>query len=212
VALLRVLRLVFLPATSALLAACPATTPAPPPVLSLDGRSCHAGADLSRAYVLSLDTEKETTVTVDSDRDCLSHANGTKSTYVAFRLPAGAEPYIVSVASLPRGNALLSPFLMLLDEKGVPLRELPSETFLFRGQGFAANFRARDNEYFLVIASDPAAVGQTTSRIVGATQGTTASTGTAFFMIYTGSESKSTLTHAHSGTLNVSVRPVPKTN
>jgi hypothetical protein len=208
----RRLRPIILALTAALLAGC-ATVRSVPPLTSLDGRSCHARPELKTALVLPLDSGKPVKTELDTGAPCLAaEGTGAKSVYAAIRLPRSEEPYLLSVTSVPLGTTLFSPRLMILDAQGALLREVPRESFVFRGSALHAGVRARPGDEYLVVASDPGSVGQLSTRITGSTQLTAVPVGTGVFMMSTGSEAQTAHMFAHNGSIEVSAQPWPKAN
>lgn len=187
-------------------------TPAPPAVTSLDGRQCGTTPTLEGAHIVAFNPERTLTINLDATAACLQTADGSKSTYVVFRLPEATDSYILGVTSAPWGQALLSPRLVLLGADGKVLRERASESPTFHGSSLYAGVRARPEERYLVVMSDPRSAGQYVSQIIGSTQTTMAGTGAAFFYIHTGSEANRVFIYAHNGMLTVTARPVPAIN
>ncbi len=205
--------------SAVVLAGCAAGTSGPPPVVNLDARICAPGADLTGALAVPLEDGegilspvKGVTVKLDMDAACLKPPSGEKRLYAVFKLPDSTTPYIITIASEPVGSGLLSPYAQMLDEQGRVLRVVQRDSFMFHGAALAANLRSHPGEEYLLVASDPASVGQTVSQIQGATQTTTSSGGGFFFYVRTGSETTRTMTYAHSGSVTVKAAPVPKAN
>jgi hypothetical protein len=187
-------------------------TPAPPAVTSLDNRQCSATPNLEGAHVVAFNPEKTLTINLDASAACMQAGDGSKSTYAVFRLPDATEPYILGVTSEPWGQALLAPRLTLLDANGATLRERASESPTFHGSSLYVGVRARPEERYLVVMSDPRNAGQHISQIVGRTHATMMSTGTVFMTMYTGSEANHVFIYAHNGVLTVTAKPVPTIN
>ena len=214
----RVTKLAGLIATASLLGC--TTAPAPPPILTLDARICAARPDLAAARKLPLEGSSENgsrspegvTVNLDASTACLKPAGGDKRVYVLFQLPDSTVPYIITVTSTPVGTGLLSPYVEMLDAQGTVVREAPRDSFMFHGMALRVGLRSHPGERYLLVASDPKSVGQTVSQIIEGTQTTMASTGTVVFTIHTGSDTTTTLTYAHSGSVTVMAEPVPKVN
>jgi Maltose operon periplasmic protein precursor (MalM) len=185
--------------------------PAIKAVTALDGRTCAALPDLGTAVAVPLDADKDVTVKLDATAPCLAAGDGDKSTYAAFLLPEASEPYLLSVTSEPSGTTLFSPRALLLDAGGTTLRELPRDAFMFHGTSLYLGLRARPGERYLVVASDPRSVGESQTQIAGATQTSGGSLyGGGFFTYATGSERTRILHQAHSGTVSVAAKPLPK--
>lgn len=180
-----------------------------PPILSLPTASvCTAAPDLTRALPLPFDPNKDQTVTVaiDAGSACIEKKPGERSLYGVVALPASGQQLIISVASQPMGQSIFAPQLMLLDQKGAVVREIPRDDFMFRSGALTALVRAHEAERYLVIASDPKMVGQNLSQVAGATAGTPMSNGVITFMVYTGSESATNLTYSYGGSVEVMAR------
>jgi hypothetical protein len=195
------------------LTAC-AMTEGPPPVLGLgiEGKSCAEQPMLTGAQELVLATNKPITVIVDTNTPCLESSNGLRSAYAVFMLPSSSGEYLVSVTSVPQGQTLFSPRVMMLDATGGVLREVPNDIFTFRGSSLAVSLRVRPSERYLLVASDPSTVGQEVSRIQSATMSTVVSAGYVYVPINTGSEAEVSYIYAHNGSITVAATPVPKTN
>jgi hypothetical protein len=200
-----------------LLSAC-ATNMAVPPLLALplDGRACATQPDLVAARALALATNKAVTVVVDDKAPCLADSSGQPSVYAIFTLPQAMEEFLVAVTSVPQGQTLFVPRVMMLDEAGRQLREVSRDTFVFHGPALYLGLRVRPAERYLVVASDPKFVGQQVSHIQSATMSNTYGTFTAAGAIYvninTGSEAALDYTYAHNGSITVAATPVPKAN
>jgi hypothetical protein len=196
-------------ALAAAVAGC-AKTPAPPPVTSLDGRSCAAAPELDGARPLSLEEGDKETVELGPSAPCWQADSRSLSTYAVFRLPTAEQSYVITVRSAPVGEALFAARLALLDEKGAITRELGCDTFHFQGPILYQAIRSRPAERYLVVASDPSVVGKQVSQVIGSVSTQMVTTGTAFFSVYTGREDTSVHTFAHNGSLTVSAEPIPK--
>jgi hypothetical protein len=195
----------------ALLAACAA--PAVPPILSLDGRPCVARPDLASAQALPLDAGNPVKLDLDAGAACLEPGGGGRSAYAAFRLPRSEQPYLLTVTSAPLGDTLFSPRLVLLDEQGKVLREVPRDDFMFHGVALYAGLRAAPAERYLIVASDAPTVGQQVSHIIGESRATPMPVGIgALVIINSGSERQQVITYAHNGRVTVAAQPMPKAN
>lgn len=187
-------------------------TKSAPPTLSLDARNCSTQPELGRAQALILDAEKAASVDIDADTACLQAADGAKSAYVVFQLPESAEPYVVDVASVPVGQTVFAPRLIVLDAQGSVVRERSGDSFQYRGPSLHTGIRVHPGERYVIVASDSRLVGKQISRLVGGTITSTAPVGTGFLMIRTGHETTDFLTYAHNGSVTASARSLPKVN
>lgn len=190
-----------------LLAACAGNRPVDP-VVDLSGRQCAAQPDLSGSQALSKEGASVTQV-IDNSAPCLLLPDGSKSLYRVFSLPDTAAPGMVAVSSMPVGQGLFTPRVVLLDAGGTALRELPRDLFMFHGSALYAAARLHAGDHFLLVGSDPQTAGQTVSQIVGSTQTTSSTSGGVTFTIHTGREATNVYTYAHSGSVTVTVKPIP---
>jgi hypothetical protein len=193
----------------ALLPAACETVAGPPPVFTLDDRRCHSEPRLDDAVDVGA-TGDPVSINLDATAACLQNADGKRSTYVVFRLPEAAEPYILGVKSTPWGYALLPPRLTLLDAERAVSRERPHDAFMFQGSSLYTGLRARPEERYLIVASEPRMTGQNVSQIASQTHAHMVSTGAAFFVMHTGSEANRTFYYSHNGTVIITVKPLPK--
>ncbi len=183
-----------------------------PPILSLDGHACATQFDLISAR--SLQPQESVTVTIDERTPCWQSADGTKSTYLAFHLPASPAPYLAQVTSLPQDGNLLPPRLFITDFQGTVLRQQPRENFLTHGASLSASMRIYPGDYALIVASDPASIGTQSAQIIGTTKTSTttatSSAGTVAVTLHTGDERAVTSISSYNGIVTVSVKPMPK--
>ncbi|MBV9992444.1 MAG: hypothetical protein JOZ72_14275 [Alphaproteobacteria bacterium] len=189
-----------------LLGACAVQERPLPPLTTLSGRQCAASADIATAAVLLYKTKDETKQVVDmaDAMPCLKTASGA-ALYVVYGLPQTDEPYVIGVASTSRGGTLFAPQVMLLAGDGSVKRTFPGKQMEFRGEGYGVRIPKHGDEAYIVVASDPATVGSSTSRINDATQVTYASNGYATYAIHSGTESQDTYIYAHNGRVTVTV-------
>jgi hypothetical protein len=195
-------------AVAALLGGC-AGEQGPPPLTALPVHDCAAAPDLSKAAALVLDPKDDTERIVDiaAATPCVKTASGD-ALYVVYSLPQTSAPYVIGVASPAMGATLFAPHVMLLAADGTVKREYSGDQLEFHGDGLGVRVRNHGDEAYLVIASDPGAVGRSTTRINEATRVGYGSTGTATFEIHTGSESRDTYTYAHNGRVTVTLTPI----
>jgi hypothetical protein len=192
-----------------LLAACVTPEPSVPPEVSLDGQVCAARPELAGARLVPFEAGKSAVAEL-GDGACFEAKDGARSSYAVFQLPIVAEPYLLRVTSVPLGQTILSPRLLLLDAGGKLLRERARDAFLFQGAALYTALRAHPNERYLVVASDPATVGREVPHLAGTVHQNIASAGLVTFFYYTGDEQKRTLVYAHNGKVTVSAQPLPK--
>ncbi len=202
------IRPVILAAATAALAGC-AGKPPPPPIVSLDGRNCAAVPDLTVAKSVPIASDSPVKVTLDGDSPCVVAASGVKDVYAAFLVPQSPQPYFLSIDSAPIGQGLFAPRIQLLDDSGKTLRELSPDMFTFHGVALHAGLRPHPGEKYLLVMSDKASIGQSTSRIIEATQVYTAAAGGVFLQVHTGSEETPTLVNSYNGAVSVAATPMP---
>jgi hypothetical protein len=187
--------------------------PPPPPLLELGDRNCVTEPNFSGAQQVILDEEKPTKVTLDSYASCWQPAGRSRDVYAAFDLPAAmAEPYILSVTSVPIGEGLFAPRLILFDSKGKITREIQHSAFTFHGAALYVGIRVHVGERFLVVASNAGSIGKQVSKIEDQLHVQTMSAGIVMFNKHTGSEEKNDYTYALNGDVTISARPMPKLN
>jgi len=156
---------------------------------------------------MSFEKEDDHTVEIDDMAPCIVVSPGdARSTYSIFRLPPAPPTYVVGVTSTPIGQGLFSPHLLMLDDRGKVLRELPRDSFQFHGSSLYAGVRIRPLERYLIVASDPLSIGKQESQITGAIQSNYISTGIVGFIVVTGSETTNQLTYAHNGKVTVTLK------
>jgi hypothetical protein len=196
------------------LAACSHEPPPPPPVLSVTA-TCTPTPSLAGATVAVFNPKDEMPVSEDvgANAPCFEPSPGVKSLYRVFVLPPSDIPYVVSVASTPVGTGVFAPHLTLLDAQGLPRREIPRDSFIFRGTDLSVLFRNHADERYLLVASDPSVVGQSFSRLQETRNanemGAITAAGGAFFTVYTGTDTTTNLVYAHSGKVTVTLSAVP---
>ncbi len=194
---------------AALAAAC---AKPPPPTVSMEGQACAAAPALADARPVPLE-DKDIAVLLDPGAPCWrTGSDGPANVYAAFRLPIAAEPYILSVFSELRGQSLFAARILLLDDQGKTLREIGHDSFNFQGPSLRANLRARPDERYAIVASDPQLVGRDVSQVVSQVIQSGVVVRGAYVPIYTGADATRTLTFSYSGLIKVSARPLPAAN
>ena len=182
----------------------------PPPIVGIEGRNCATTIEFGGAHQLRLASGNAVTVDLDQDTPCWQANDGGRSAYVVFALPDNIEPYLVTVTSPALGQTLFAPRLIMLDGLGNTQREMPRDSFAFHGSSLYLGIRVYPSEKYLMVASDPKAVGQQVSQLKAGTQETTASSGGIYFTIHTGFETNQSFTYALNGRVIVSAEPIPK--
>ena len=201
------MKLCPLAAAALMLSAC-ATKPPPPPLLAITARDCRATPDLTGAIALSLKEKDADPVqeTFDETTPCFSPAPGIGSLYRVFALPDVPDPLVVSIRSTPFGQGVFAPHVTVLDAKGAPLREISHQQFMFRGETLSVLFRSHPGDRYLLIASDPTALGHGISRIEERTQSYMAAAGNAYFSVHTGSDATQHLVFTANGQVTIAIR------
>lgn len=190
------------------LAGC-ATAPPPSPVLAVSGTTCSTAPDLSKAASLVLPAkpgdEKPLAVTFDAQTPCVQPAAGAASYYRIFSLPFDAPPYTILVSSAPFGAGIFAARVMLLDEQGAVMREIKSDSLVFRGNALTALLRNRPGERYLVIASDANTLGKRFERTTEQTQVNFGGS----YEIHTGTDTTQHLVYSANGTVAVTLALIP---
>jgi hypothetical protein len=185
----------------------------PPPLLTLGGRACTSAPALESATPIAID-DHELRFVFSDKTPCFGPAGEAASAYVAYRLPAFTDPYIVDVTSEPVGMALFSPRLVLLDADGKLVREIPRGEFTSHNASLHAALRVHPDEHYLLVASDPKTIGQLVSRISETTQSTllmaVSPTAVIAGTYHSGDDSTAAFLGALNGTTVVNAKFIPK--
>jgi hypothetical protein len=145
---------------AALLAGC-ATTP-PPAVTAFARQDCAAAPDLAGAISLTPPKEKAefvVTTPVGAGAACLARPGGA-APYVLYALPADFDDKTLMVGANLEAARVLSPEVSILDGQGQVTRRFGEADYLFRGTVYSVQFRPKVGEAYLLVAADPARVGQ----------------------------------------------------
>lgn len=159
----------------ALLLASIAACASRPPLTQLAQPACATTLDLRDSQRLGLDSGQPLEHRFGQGSRCLTeiadtapHA-ATQTVYAVFHLPTAAQPYTISIDSIPVGDSLFAPEVLMLDADGAVRRTLPWERFNRRGSQLNATvFVDQQNnrdERYLVVKSANAAVGRRGSRL-----------------------------------------------
>lgn len=194
-------------AVAGLAAGC-ATAPAPlPAVLEYARQDCHAAPDVSAA--ISLTPEKETnghlvTTVVGPQTPCLTRAGGS-TPYLVYALPADLDDKTVAVGGVLEAMRILSPDVSVLDASGRVTRTFAPSDYFYRGPVYSVQFRPREGDAFVLVASDPARVGRRYDAINVGTNTTTVYTGFGAANFTTGVEASTSRMFSHEGAVQVIV-------
>jgi hypothetical protein len=189
--------------------------PPPSPILSLYGMPCGAQPDFIGAPHLALDPDKKVTVDLQGTLPCFQTPDGVEATYAAFALPESPSEYLVSVASVQRGMALLPPHALVYDGLGHYLREVSKDAFQFHGSSLRAAIRIHPGERYVVVASaDPqVTIGQSLNQIVDGVGVSTWSLALPRVVVTTqthyGTETENTITFSYNGQVTASAFAMP---
>lgn len=190
------------------LAACAGTPP--PPTLTLAGAQCAAAPDLALAKPLAFAGKSLTQdIELAATGPCLRDEDGRNRLYALLRLPdetAGA--FTAAVASPARGNVVFAPRISLLDAQGGVVRELSEDSLTFRGGALTGLLRPHRGERYLLVSSNPDAVGRNFSRTAASVNVSTISVGMAFAQLHSGADTTSNYTYSHTGKIVVSIDPI----
>jgi hypothetical protein len=197
--------------TMVLLTGCAHAPPPPPPAVDFSQMHCTGAADLTGATALAFDpkNEKMTAAVLDAQAGCMDSANGVHTLYKVFELPQDTAPYIIRITAAPWGDTILAPRAAFLDEKGATKRTTAHNDFTFRGNSLVSLLRNHADEKYLVVSSDPEALGNSVSRINENVNVQAMAAGPVFFTMYTGSDTATNLTLSAAGNVNVTITPLP---
>lgn len=193
------------------LAGCATQAPAPPPLLDLSTLHCGPAPVLIGAPLLVYDPAKhrnETSAELTVASSCFKDSLGA-SLYLTYALPAAPSPYLVRVDSEPEGATLLALRVLLYGADGSPKREFSRHQIVFRGSALSVIFRAHPDERYLVVASDPRAVGRRLTQLRDATRVTEVAAYPLFFNFYSGTDATVKNTLAQNGRIAISLQPLP---
>lgn len=194
-------------ACAVLMAGCATATPPLAPVLEYARQDCEALPDLSTA--LSLTPEKETNgytvaTTIGPQTPCLIRAGGT-SPYVVYALPTDLGDKTLAVGGMLESRRIMSADVSVLDASGQVTRTFTPADYFYRGPVYSVQFKPREGDAFVLVASDASRVGRRYDAIAVGTNTTTVSTGYATANFTTGVESSTSRIFSHEGTVQVIV-------
>ncbi|MDB5459296.1 MAG: hypothetical protein JWO72_1037 [Caulobacteraceae bacterium] len=166
--------------TVTVLAGC-ATAP-PAAVVTYAHKDCPASPDLSAAISLTPPKDKavySVTTRLDAMAPCLSRQDGA-SPYHVYALPEDAETKTVTVGSILEQTRLLPPQISILDREGKVRRSFSTADYFFRGTVYSVQFQPRAGDAYVLVATDPARVGQEYNSIsIGTSTSSTYANGAA---------------------------------
>jgi hypothetical protein len=182
----------------------------PPPEVDLASLTCTSLPALEGATPLTFDPKKPkaTIAILDAHSRCMDNGHGGRSLYQVFALPRVAAPYLLLLTAPPWGNTLLAPQALFLDGAGAVERRSSRADFIFRGDALSAALRSHPGESYLVVASDPEAIGQAVARVDQSFRGQMYAAGTVFVTVYTGLDVTRHLVLTPAGTLTITTAPL----
>jgi len=183
----------------------------PPPLLDISSHVCAPQPDLISALPVKVSDPLRPDMVdlrIDDTARCLQTTQGP-SLYGAFALPGDAVPMMLAVRSIPVGEGLFVPHLLLLDGTGAVQREVEQSALQFRGETLTAFIRLHPGERYLVVASTPQSVGQANSHIIETTSQVQSTSQLGTFTVHTGTDVLRNYVYAHGGKIYVWVSPVP---
>ena len=190
-----------------ILAGCAAAPP--PPVTALNSRQCAAHATDMAPRVLPFGAENAVTVEIDGNFPCRLDQNGKPFVEIVFQLPEDKDPYLLRVMSLPRGETMFSPRMMLTDSARRVTKDVGPDNFQIHGPSLSTIVRAQPTDRFLVIRSNDASVGNQQTHISEQTSMSVMPAGNGFFIMTSGAEGHEIYTLAYNGRLRASAEPLP---
>lgn len=197
-----------------LLSACAHSPPPPPPLTALPPLACAPALTLQGMPSLPVIMGKEAPTSFGIGSNCMLLGDGQPTLYSIYRLPDQAEPYLITVRSLPVGEGLIIPRVLLMADDNVVLRTVEGEGFTFHGASMMAKLRSHPGESYLVVAVDTRYVGQAVSQIAEsfALNSSTSVVGKAVVTSFSSNGASNTLNFvfSYNGNIVVSAEPMPK--
>lgn len=194
-------------ACAVITAGCATALPPLGPVLEYARQDCQAVPDLSTA--LSLTPEKETngftvTTAIGPQTQCLIRPGGP-TPYLVYALPTDLGDKTLAVGGILEARRIMSADVSVLDASGQVTRTFVPTDYFFRGPVYSVQFKPREGDAFVLVASDASRVGRRYDAITVGTNTTTVSTGYATANFTTGVEASTSRTFSHEGTVQVIV-------
>jgi hypothetical protein len=189
------------------LAAC--ATPAPPPaVLEYVASNCAAAPSVANAASLVPEREREAHAVrtpVTPETPCVVDADGRTAPYAVFAVPADFEDKTLTAGASLEAARIFAPQVSLLDAQGTVVRTFTRADYLYRGAIYGVQFRPRAGETYVLVAADPALVGERYDSILIGTSTATSATPAGAFSWTTGVDGEQSRTFSYEGTIQVSV-------
>ncbi len=191
--------------------ACAPTQEVVPPVFSLGATSCSSEPSLSSTLPITFNPKEPVTIEfrIDQSSRCLQTPDDRKQLYQMVQLPSVGHEYIVTVRSKTNGQSIFAPTLVTLKENGDIGQQLSQSDFLFRGDSLTAKIEIEATEQYLMIASNPQSIGQSTTQIRSLINSNMAYSNGIAMRYNTGTENRSDYKFSHAGMLSVTTQAPP---
>jgi hypothetical protein len=99
-------------------------------------------------------------VKIDATTPCLKDGSGAQKPYAVFALPTAGEVASVNAGAVIESSRLFAPAVFTLGADNSIRRTFGQEALTRRGRTLSVLFRPVADERYVVIATDPAVVGQ----------------------------------------------------
>jgi hypothetical protein len=176
--------------------------------------SCVSALNLQGTVVMPVMVGKDSLISFDAGSNCMLLGDGQPTLYSVIRLPEMAEPYLITVRSLPIGQGMIIPRLLLMADSNLVLRSVEGESFTFHGASMMTRLRSHPGESYLVVAVDTRYVGQAVSQVQERFVAFTSSSvvGKAIVSTYHSDGASNTVDYvfSYNGSVVVSVELMPK--
>lgn len=192
-------------------AACAPRQEIVPPVYSLNKDSCEDKPKLVSALPIGFNPEEIVSIDlrIDQTSNCLSGENNESQLYQVIKLPSTSAPYIITVGSQPNGQSIFAPSIATLLDTGEIIREFDQSNFLFRGGKLTTKLKVEANEQYLMVASNPASVGESTTQITNLINRNSGYSNGIIYNYNTGAENRSSYQFSHAGMVTVTTQALP---
>jgi hypothetical protein len=189
------------------LAAC-ATAPPPGAVLEHVASNCAAAPSVANAASLVPERERQAHAVrtpVTPQTPCIVGADGRTAPYAVYAVPADFEDKTLTVGASLEASRIFAPQVSTLDAQGAVVRTFTRADYLYRGAVYGVQFRPRAGEAYVLVAADPALVGERYDSIMIGTSTTTTATTVGAISWTSGVDGELSRTFSYEGTIQVSV-------
>ncbi len=192
-------------------AACAPRQEIVPPVYSLNRDSCQEEPKIASALPIGFNPEEVVSINlrIDQTSNCLSADNNENQLYQIIKLPAQSAPYIITVGSQPNGQSIFAPSIATLLDTGEVAREFDQSNFLFRAGKLTTKLKVEATEQYLMVASNPASVGESTTQITNLINRNSGYSNGIIYNFNTGAENRSSYQFSHAGMVTVTTQALP---